>query len=242
MIYKKHTLSNGKLIHFQKIAMRKNKVDLKLYSYEQKFWNKNLFICGIDEVGRGCLAGPVVTAAAVLHKNAFHPDLIDSKKLSSAKLISTYEWLIKNCFYTIGINSARIIDQKNIYQTTKLTMIQALLHLLNSTKQQPSLILIDAMPLGPTFKSIECLSLIKGESHSASIAAASIIAKVTRDKILQRLHKNFPLYNLKQHKGYATKDHQKSLQQSHSSIIHRQTFLTKIIPQKDFHEQRSIFC
>lgn len=225
--------------------MKKEKTNLKLYTYEQKFWNKNLFICGVDEVGRGCLAGPVVTAAAILHKDAMHPQLIDSKQLTKTQLSSMYQWLIKNCTYSIGINNARIIDKKNIYQATKLTMKQALLHLLATTPHQPSLILIDAMPITLTdtsYKAITCTSLIKGESQSASIAAASIIAKVTRDNIMKRLHNAFPCYNLQQHKGYATAYHRSALLKQQPSVLHRYTFLTKLLAQKDYHEQQTSFC
>lgn len=224
--------------------MKKEIVNFKLYEYEKIFWNKNLSICGIDEVGRGCLAGPVVTTAAILHKNSYHPELTDSKILSKSKLLVLYDWLMNNCIFSIGINSSRTIDTYNIYKTTQKTMLQSLRNLHTSTHITPSLILIDAMPLDLSvtpYAQVPSKSLIKGELKSASIAAASIIAKVTRDRILQRIHKAFPCYNLSKHKGYGTKEHKATLLDKHASVVHRNTFLTKILPKKEPHEQQTIF-
>lgn len=224
--------------------MKKEKSNFQLHEYEKKEWKNHQTICGIDEVGRGCLAGPVVTSAAILHPNAYHPKLADSKKMTKKNMMEVYDWLMNNCTYSIGINSSRIIDQKNIYQATKTTMKQALFHLLSIIKNKPSLILIDAMPLdlsNSIYSDLQTESLIKGESKSASIAAASVIAKVTRDRVLQRLNYSFPHYNLQQHKGYATKEHQNSILHKQPSIIHRTTFLKNILNQKDTYEQSSIF-
>lgn len=225
--------------------MEKEKINFQLYEYEQKFWNEKLLICGIDEVGRGCLAGPVVTSAVILHPNSYHPNLKDSKMLKPETMLEVYNWLMQNCTYNIAISCARIIDQKNIYKATQVTMKSALLHLFATTPSLPSLILIDAMPLllGNTpYETIPRESLIKGESKSASIAAASIIAKVTRDAILKRMNESFPCYNLKQHKGYATPEHQSLILKNNSSIIHRKSFLKNLaINQKDRDEQTSIF-
>lgn len=216
------------------------------YNFENEHWSKNSSICGIDEVGRGCLAGPVVTVAAILHKNSFHPLLIDSKKLTFKNLLKVYNWLINNCTYSIAINSNRVIDQHNIYKTTQMTMKQSALHLLTKIETPPSLILIDAMPLklsNTPFCNIEIISLTQGESKSASIAAASIIAKVTRDAIITRLHASFPGYEFAQHKGYGTKLHHQALTKLKPCILHRQTFLKNFMTNKDqHHEQQSIFC
>lgn len=225
--------------------MKKEKINFQLYEYEQKFWYENLLVCGIDEVGRGCLAGPVVTTAAILHPNSYHPKLKDSKLLKPETMLEVYTWLMQNCNFNIAINSARIIDQKNIYKATQITMKSALLHLFATAPTKPSLILVDAMPLilkNTPYDNIPKESLIKGESKSASIAAASIIAKITRDAILQRINKSFPCYNLKQHKGYATQEHQALILKHNSSIIHRKSFLKNLaINQKDRNEQTSIF-
>ncbi|MBP6892101.1 ribonuclease HII [Candidatus Babeliales bacterium] len=215
-----------------------------LYQFEHDYWSKKLFICGIDEVGRGCLAGPVVTSAAILHANSFHPLLIDSKKLSSQNLLKVYDWLQINCTYSIAIADNNLIDQYNIYKTTQMIMKQAALNLLTKTKINPSLILIDAMPLtlqSTPFDQITIKSFTQGESKSASIAAASIIAKVTRDKIVTRMAQNFANYGLQNHKGYGTILHKKNLIKFKPSIIHRESFLKKFLADNN-HEQQSIFC
>lgn len=215
-----------------------------LYKIEQEYWNKNLLVCGVDEVGRGCLAGPVVTAAAILQPGTNHPLLIDSKKLSPEQLITMYEWLLPHCTYAIGINSAQTIDKYNIYQATAITMRQSLINLFATKKELPSIILIDAMPLSlqaTPYHAISIQSFTQGESKSTSIAAASIIAKVTRDRIISRMHTSFPSYHLATHKGYATTKHYKALHEYQASIIHRQTFLKKIL-KEDHREQQTIFC
>ena len=217
--------------------------DKTLSNFEHDHWQKNLLVCGIDEVGRGCLAGPVVTTAAILHPNTSHELLIDSKKLTGQNLVKMYDWLLPRCTFSIAINSHTVIDQLNIYQTTKITMKQALLHLLIKSSTLPSLILIDAMPLtlaNTPFAEIPILSFTQGESKSTSIAAASIIAKVTRDAIITRLSKTFPNYGLEEHKGYATKLHHQNLTRYQASILHRETFLKNFLKDKN-HEQQSIF-
>lgn len=215
-----------------------------LYNFEHEYWSKKLLVCGIDEVGRGCLAGPVVTAAAILHPGAFNPLLIDSKKLSTQNLLKIYKWLIHHCTYSIAIGSNSFIDRHNIYQATQQMMKQALLNILTKQNTQPSLILIDAMPLTlqtTPFDHITIKSFTQGESKSASIAAASIIAKVTRDEIITRMAQTFPNYGFELHKGYGTALHKKNLIKFKPSIIHRETFLKKILTDTN-HEQQSIFC
>ena len=218
--------------------------DYNSYLFEQEYWSKNLLVCGIDEVGRGCLAGPVVTAAVILHSHAYHPMIIDSKKLNKSNLLLAHQWLMSHCTYNIAINSQTIIDTHNIYQATKITMHNALIHLLVKTSKLPSLILIDAMPLTlekTSFNNIATQSFTQGESKSASIAAASIIAKVTRDNILTRLAISFPNYGFENHKGYATKQHQYNLTKLKPCILHRETFLNNFLTKTKY-EQQSIFC
>lgn len=215
-----------------------------LYHFEHIYWSKKLFVCGVDEVGRGCLAGPVVTAAAMLHSDAFHPLLIDSKKLSSQNLLKVYKWLINHCTYSTAIGSNMLIDQHNIYKTTQMMMKQALLNICTKQSTQPSLILIDAMPLtlqATPFDQISIMSFTQGESKSASIAAASIIAKVTRDAIITRMAQTFPNYGFEKHKGYGTQLHQQNLKTFKPSILHRQTFLKNFLTDKN-NAQQSIFC
>jgi ribonuclease HII len=216
--------------------------DKKLYPLENFYWNENKTICGIDEAGRGCMAGPVVIAAAILKPNTKHELLIDSKKLNPQQLEFMYYWLLDKSIFSISIGSPRVIDQHNIYQTTAKQMRSALLHILEQSPT-PDLIAIDAMPLKldkTPYSNIEIVSMIQGESKSTSIAAASIIAKVTRDKIMVRLEKSFPGYGLAQHKGYCTKLHQQSTLFLKPTIIHRNSYLTGLMGD-DSHDQQSIF-
>lgn len=213
-----------------------------LYLLETPIWNQGGFMCGVDEAGRGCLAGPVVIAAAILHPNTKHPLLVDSKTLSPKQLEHMYQWLQDKCRFTVSIASARMIDKYNIYQTTARHMRQALLHLL-ATTETPMLIAVDAMPLSlkkTPYQNIEMQSIIKGDSKSASIAAASIIAKVTRDRIMARLEHSFPGYGLATHKGYCTKAHQESVVKLRPAVIHRTSFLSWLSKDQT-DEQRSIF-
>lgn len=217
-----------------------------LYELEQSFWLKNKLICGIDEVGRGCLAGPIVTAAVILTPHSMNKNIKDSKLLSSIQLENIFKWITKNSSYAIGISNARIIDQKNIYKATQLTMKKALFHLLQSTDKTPDVIVIDAMPLSlknTPYENISIESWVKGESKSASIAAASIIAKVIRDRILQKMHFSFPLYGLKNHKGYGTPTHTATLKQHQATVIHRKTFIKNFKgSDHDTPKQQNLFC
>jgi len=199
-----------------------------LFTLEQGFWLQNKLVCGIDEVGRGCLAGPIVTAAVIIDPHATHDKLKDSKLMTTLQLEIIYKWIVLNSKYSIGISHHRIIDQKNIYKATQITMKKALYHLLQSTDRLPDVIAIDAMPLTlqhTPYENIAIESWTQGESKSASIAAASIIAKVTRDRIMQKMHGSFPSYGLGQHKGYGTPAHIKVLKKNKACVVHRKTFI-----------------
>ena len=117
-----------------------------LFTLEQEFWLKNKLICGIDEVGRGCLAGPIVTAAVIINPYAMHEKLKDSKLMTTLQLEIIYNWIILNSKYSVGISHHRIIDKENIYKATQITMKKSLYHLLQSTDKLPDMIAIDAMP------------------------------------------------------------------------------------------------
>lgn len=209
--------------------------------FENDAWINESTICGIDEVGRGCLAGPVVTAAVILPKGKKYYLLKDSKLLSETERQKAFAWIKKYCIYTIGIVNHRIIDQQNIWKSTIIAMKKAVIALLEITPKKPSAILIDAMPLhlnNTSYSSIPIHSFIKGESKSSSIAAASIVAKVTRDNLMKQMNTIFPGYCFDQHKGYATAKHQAALQLLGNSLIHRQSFTLK--KSKDYEEQRSL--
>ena len=171
--------------------------------YERELMSQGVkIIAGVDEVGRGPLIGPVVACCCVL-KEGFNLDgLTDSKKLSEKKRNEFYDYLIKNTIYGLGIIGPDIIDELNIYEATKLAMIEAI----NNVKKQIKIehVLIDAMPLDID---IPTTSIIKGDLKSITISAASVIAKVTRDNMMIELDKKYPMYGYKQHKGYPTKKH-----------------------------------
>lgn len=177
---------------------------MDLYKYENELYEQGIkFIGGVDEVGRGPLIGPVVTACVVLPKDFKLEGLNDSKKLSEKKRDLFYNYIINNCIaYAIGEVSPEEIDEINIYEASRKAMIEAI----NKVKKQINLehVLVDAMPLDIE---IPTTSIIKGDSKSISIAAASVVAKVTRDRMMYELDSKYPLYGFGKHKGYPTKAH-----------------------------------
>lgn len=228
------------------LSIRKDSGAFYAYRHEEHAWKNNAIIYGVDEAGRGCLAGPVVVGAVALKKGSTNPLLQDSKKLTNKQLFLAYSWLLEHSFFTIGIADHYMIDRYNIYATTQKLMIKTLhhLHAQNRSGFQVQEILVDAMPLQQSKlpAKIPCISYIKGESESASIAAASIIAKVSRDSIMKLIDKSFPLYNLEQHKGYGTSLHTQTLQAHGASIIHRTTYLSNFIkPYEHENKQQSLF-
>ena len=175
---------------------------IDLLEYEKELYNKGIeYIAGVDEVGRGPLIGPVVSAAVILPKNYNLEGLNDSKKLSEKKRDMFYDIINKDAIAIgIGIIDENKIDEVNIYEATKLAMKVAI----DSLSIKPEHVLIDAMPLE---LDIPTTSIIKGDSKSISIAAASVIAKVTRDRMMYELDKVYPQYGFGLHKGYPTKKH-----------------------------------
>lgn len=176
---------------------------MDLWQYEKELKNKGInIIGGTDEAGRGPLFGPVVAACVVLPDNFELEGLNDSKKLSEKKRNNFYEYLIKNTIYGISIVSPEEIDKINIYEASRQAMIKAI----KKVQKQINLeyVLSDAMPIDID---IPVMPIIKGDAKSMSIAAASVIAKVTRDNILYEIDKKYPEYGFKNHKGYPTKKH-----------------------------------
>ena len=174
-----------------------------MLEYENELYEEGItLIAGVDEVGRGPLVGPVVTAAVILPKGYYNEYIKDSKKLSEKKRCELFDIIMRDAIsVSIGIKDNKIIDKENIYQATKLAMYDAI----NNLKVKPEYILIDAMKLEDLC--IPSKSIVKGDAKSESIAAASIIAKVTRDNMMYELDKKFPEYGFKNHKGYPTKAH-----------------------------------
>ena len=202
--------------------------------FEKTAWQNETYVCGIDEVGRGCLAGPLVVTACILPQNTKYV-LKDSKILTEAEREKNYKWLIKNCWYSTSIISPALIDKINIYNATLLAMKRAFIQLVEILPFKYELLkylVIDAMPLAidSSYKNgiLETHYFPHGESISSSIAAASIIAKVSRDRLMVDMDKIFPGFGLEQHKGYGTGDHTQSIKLNSPSIIHRKSFITKI--------------
>ncbi len=192
--------------------------------YEIDSWSKNELVAGIDEVGRGCLCGPLVTASVILHPGKKSNKLKDSKLLDQDELLDGYKWIVKNSWYSTAIVTHRLIDEINIYQATLRAMKRSLMQLI-AVAPAPKLVLVDAMPL--KIDNIAVIHFPFGEQYSSSIAAASIVAKVTRDKIMQRLDHIIPGYYMGQHKGYSTKLHGQTLELNGESFIHRKSYLKK---------------
>ncbi len=175
-------------------------------------------IAGIDEVGRGPLVGPVVTACVILPLNYSLEGLTDSKKLSEKKRDQFYDIIMRDALGVgIGIIDNETIDRVNIYEATKLAMYQAI----DNCKVKPDYILIDAMKLD---LDIPNLSIIKGDLKSISISAASVIAKVTRDRMMYELDKKYPMYKFSKNKGYPTKEHVEAIEKYGIIDEHRKTF------------------
>ncbi len=181
-------------------------------------------IAGIDEVGRGPLAGPVVAAAVILPRDFDVIGVDDSKKLSAKKREELYGLITRYAVsYAIGVVDNRIIDQINILEATKLAMKQAVEKLTTT----PEYILIDALTLKDI--SIPQRGIIKGDCLSVSIAAASIVAKVTRDRMMEEYHRQYPHYGFDQNKGYGTKAHYEGIDCHGMCLLHRKSFLKKWI-------------
>ena len=199
-----------------------------LYIYEKELIDKGIkLIGGIDEVGRGPLVGPVVAACVILPLNYKLEGLTDSKKLSEKKREKFFEILQKDAISIgVGIIDEKKIDEVNIYEATKLAMAEAF----NKMKVKPEHVLIDAMPLD---LDIPHTSISKGDAKSLSIAAASVIAKVTRDRMMLELDKKYPMYNYKSNKGYPTKEHVEAINKYGITNLYRKSFR----PVKDYLEK-----
>ena len=180
-------------------------MDNDLYKYENELYNSGInFIGGVDEVGRGPLIGDVVAACVVLPRDFVLNGLTDSKKLSEKKRDAFYDYIINNCVaYGIGYVHADEIDKINIYEASRKAMMESI----SIVRKKINLehVLVDAMPLPDL--DINSTSIIKGDAKSISIAAASVVAKVTRDRMMYELDKIYPMYGFASHKGYPTKKH-----------------------------------
>lgn len=184
-------------------------------------------ICGVDEAGRGPLAGPVFAAAVILPEGHIIEGVNDSKKLSEKKRDLLYDKIIDECIcYSVGTASEKEIDEINILQATFLAMKRAV----DGLEIKPDLALVDGNRMPPL--DIDAQTIVKGDGKSASIAAASIIAKVSRDRYMLELAEKYPQYEFERHKGYPTKLHYEKIAEYGISDIHRKSFLKKVLGNK----------
>lgn len=202
--------------------------NITMWEIEDSFYEKGITcICGIDEAGRGPLAGPVCAAAVILPEHMNIPGLTDSKKLTDKKRRELYPLIKEQAIaYGIGFASEKEVDEINILQATFLAMQRAL----DQLNVKPELALID----GNREKDfgIPVKTVVKGDSLSANIAAASVLAKVSRDDIMMQVAEEYPEYQFDVHKGYGTKAHYAALTEHGPSPVHRMTFLRKFYGQK----------
>lgn len=186
-------------------------------AYENLFWQEGKLLIGIDEAGRGPLAGPLVVAGVIFPKDYDSKEIYDSKKLTEKKREELFERIIKDAlYYDIRIVSPRTIDKYNIYGATQRTMQ------IIAQEAPVDVVLTDAMKLPGSLK--EVIDIVKGDQKSCSIAAGSILAKVTRDRIMYELDKLYPEYNFKKNKGYPTKEHLEALEKFGVLEIHRRSY------------------
>lgn len=197
----------------------------KMLEYENELYNKGYtLIAGVDEAGRGPLCGPVVAAAVILNKGSHIAGVNDSKKLSEKKREELYDRITSEAVaYSVGIIDEKTIDKINILEATRLAMKAAV----EGLGVLPEYVLIDAEKKVPI--NVPYSPIIKGDAKSESIAAASIIAKVTRDRIMQDEAMKYPEYNFAKNKGYGTKDHILAIKEHGLCPIHRETFCKKFI-------------
>lgn len=209
----------------KKYSKRRKELELEACkennSYFEDIYRKKgmHFIAGVDEVGRGPLIGPVVVACVILPDNFQLDGLTDSKKLTEKQREQFYDIIMEQAIsVSIALKDEKIIDEVNIYEATKLAMYEAI----ENSKVTPDIVLIDAMKLDQL--QIPSLSIIKGDLKSITISAASVIAKVTRDRMLDELDKIYPMYDLKNNKGYPTKKHIEAIEKYGIVEEHRKTF------------------
>ncbi|MBI2430294.1 MAG: ribonuclease HII [Ignavibacteriales bacterium] len=196
-----------------------------MLEFEQKYWNQGVrYIAGVDEAGRGPLAGPVVASAVIFEQGIVIDGVNDSKKLTEKKREELFHIIHEQALAIgIGIVSHEVIDRINILQASFLAMNKALENL----KQIPQQLLVDGNFFRHEKYPVE--NIIKGDSLSHSIAAASIIAKVTRDALMKELHEQYPQYGFAKHKGYGTKAHIEAIQKYGYSPIHRRSFHVDVL-------------
>ncbi len=202
----------------------------KLKEIEKDLYNKGFNnLCGIDEAGRGPLAGPVVVAGVIMPKDSMIEGINDSKKVSEKKREKLYDLIIQEAIsYSVAIIGQDVIDEINILNATKLGVKIAL----EGLEKKPDMIIVDALNKMDTL-GIPYMSVIKGDAKCYSIAAASIIAKVTRDRLMREWDEVYPAYGFAKHKGYGTAEHINNIKQHGPCLLHRKSFIKNFINEKN---------
>ena len=203
----------------EKEALERERFD-KMLTFEKEYYAQGMqYVAGVDEAGRGPLAGPLVIAAVILPQDVFISGLNDSKQISAVKRDKLYDEIIaKAVAIEVNIVSVSNIDKYNIYSATQRGMAEVLEHL----PVRPQVALIDAMPV--QVKDMETVPIVHGDALSVSIAAASIIAKVTRDRIMERLDEKFPAYGFANNKGYGSGAHMQAIAEFGATKWHRRSY------------------
>lgn len=201
---------------------------LTLKKFDKQYLNKKIkYLAGVDEAGRGPLAGPVVAAAVMFNKNTNIKGVNDSKLLTEKQREKLYDQIISSALsYSVSIIEPKVIDEVNILNATLRAMKQSV----DDLKVTPDLVLVDG---NRKFQSdIPVIPIVKGDSKSFSIAAASILAKVTRDRLMKKLAVQYPVYLWEQNKGYPTRQHREIIRKLGPTPLHRKTFLKKILTEQ----------
>jgi ribonuclease HII len=205
--------------------MTNDEIHIDLLLFEKKYWQDGIqYIAGVDEAGRGPLAGPVVASAVIFEQDVLIDGVNDSKKLTEKKREELFHYIHEKAVAVgIGIVSHEVIDRINILQASFLAMNKAIENL----RTKPQRLLVDGNFFRHEIYPVE--NIIKGDALSHSIAAASIIAKVTRDSLMTELHEQYPQYGFAKHKGYGTKAHIEAIRQHGYSPIHRRSFHVDVL-------------
>lgn len=200
----------------------------ELFEYDSNIRKTYPVICGVDEAGRGPLAGDVYASAVVLNDNVLIDYLNDSKKISESRRENLYDEIIKKAdAYCVAVATVEEIDKINILQASLLAMKRAV----EGLGIKPDYVLVDGNKLPELDIPAQCI--VKGDAKSASIAAASVLAKVSRDRYMKKIAEKYPEYHFEKHKGYGTELHREMILKHGASDIHRKTFLKKILKEND---------
>ena len=227
------------------IDMKRKKMPISKNYFEERAWRQNGYVCGIDEAGRGSLAGPLVVAAAILPQQTDKNFLKDSKVMSKREREIAYEWITQNALSSVVTVDVQTIETKNIYNATRHAMTKAFRQIKSLFRPKKGIIthlVTDAVKIPKQIGILEQHNPVRAESISPSVAAASIVAKVFRDRLMAKLSNSFPEFTFDQHNGYGTAQHTKEIKTHGITIVHRKSFLSNIIGEKSEYKKQQTIC